>query len=270
MSEIKLQYRHNHQCQPHYLNNAEIEHVAQDVRRQLGLSDRRALTIEDLAGIERLNINGVGFDVWVDLDHPIHDNEHESILGLFEFTPESSVDAVSVCVSPLGPNMSAALQLSTFAHELGHAIFDGPALVAQHRNRSLVELSDTGIVRSFRSVTETTDQLNKADQHLPPQIRFAELRANEFMGSLLVPREALWEVIMDEAPKHALEISYGEETLFAETLDGKKKIIWSPVTFNMDCWTFTRTLAPYFGVNPAFIDVRMMRYGIVPADGKPN
>ena len=68
MPEIKLQYRHNHQCQPHYLNNADIERVALEVRRQLGVSERRALTIQDLAGIERLHVNGVEFDVWVDLD----------------------------------------------------------------------------------------------------------------------------------------------------------------------------------------------------------
>lgn len=79
MSEIKLQYRHNHQCQPHYLNNADIERVALEVRRQLGVSERRALTIQDLAGIERLHVNGVEFDVWVDLEHPIHDNEQEPI-----------------------------------------------------------------------------------------------------------------------------------------------------------------------------------------------
>ena len=268
MPQIKLQYRHNQQCQPDYLNNAAIERVALDVRQQLGVSSRRALTIKDLAGIDRLNVNGVEFDVWVDLEHPLHDNEQQPILGLFEFIPESSVDAVSVCVSPLGSNMSSELQLSTFAHELGHAIFDGPALVAQHRNQPLLDLSGAAPVRAFRS--ETTDQLNKAGQSLPSHLRFSELRANEFMGSLLVPRDVLWEAIMDEAPKHALKISYGEETLFAESLDGNKKIMWSPVTYEMDCWTFTRTLAPHFGVNPAFIDVRMMRYGIVPADGKPT
>jgi len=94
------------------------------------------------------------------------------------------------------------------------------------------------------------------------------LRANEFMGSLLVPREMLWEAILEEAPRHELQISYGEETLFAGTLDGNKQIMWSPVTYDMDCYAITRSLAPQFGVNPAFIEVRMMRYGILEDDGK--
>jgi hypothetical protein len=270
MPELKLSYRHNHLLQPHYPTHADIEGVAMDVRRQLGLSNRRALTIDDLAGIDRLNVNGVKFDLWVDLEHQLHDDAQQPVLGLFEFTPESSMDAVSVCVSPIGPNMSAALQLSTFAHELGHAIFDGPALVAQHRSLPLTLLNEAASTRAFRLVTESTAQLDRASQHLPSHIRFSELRANEFMGSLLVPRDVLWEAIMDEAPKHALNISYGEETLFAESLDGNMKIMWSPVSYDVDCYMFTRTLAPHFGVNPAFIDVRMMRYGIIPQDGKPS
>ena len=266
MSNLKLHYRHNHHCQPHFLNHADIEQVALNVRRQLGLADRRALTIHDLAAIERLDINGVAFDVWPDLDHQLHDERRQPILGLFEFTPESASDAVSVCVSPLGPDMSAELQLSTFAHELGHAIFDGPALVAQQQNQPLMGATEAQTFRAFRSVTETSEAL-KATQRLPDHIRFAELRANEFMGSLLVPREMLWEAILEEAPRHELQISYGEETLFAGTLDGNKQIMWSPVTYDMDCYAITRSLAPQFGVNPAFIEVRMMRYGILADDG---
>lgn len=135
--------------------------------------------------------------------------------------------------------MSEELRLSTLAHEMGHAIFDGPALVSHHQNQPLADLRQEGTVRAFRLVTETQTQLQKADNLLPSHIRFAELRANEFMGSLLVPRELLWDAVMEEAPKHALEIRYGEDTLFAETPDGEKKIVWSEVTYDMDCWSFT-------------------------------
>lgn len=270
MAALKIHYRHTQRYEPAYPRHADVESVAADVRRQLGLSRQRALTVKDLEAIQELNVNGVTFDVWVDLEHEVHDEYQNPVFGVFEFTPASSVDAVSVCVSPTGIDMSEQLQLSTLAHEIGHAIFDGPALVAHHQNQPLVDLMEAGTVRAFRLVTESQAQLHKADHTLPAHIKFAELRANEFMGSLLVPRDLLWEAVMEEAPRHALEIRYGEDTLFAETPDGEKKIVWSEVTYDMDSWSFTRALAPHFGVTPAFIEVRMMRYGMIPSETKAN
>jgi hypothetical protein len=254
MPALELHYRRNRRYEPHYAKHADIEKVAADVRRQLGLSDRRALTIADIAAIKELNVNGVAYDVWLDLEHQVHDEQKNPVFGVFEFTPIHSVDAVSVSVSPAGSGMSEELRLSTLAHQ----------------NQPLADLMQEGTVRAFRLVTETQTQLQKADNLLPSHIRFAELRANEFMGSLLVPRELLWDAVMEEAPKHALEIRYGEDTLFAETPDGEKKIVWSEVTYDMDCWSFTRVLAPHFGVSPAFIEVRMMRYGMIPSENKAN
>ena len=269
MAELKLHYRHNHHFGPHYNNNADIEKVAADVRGQLGVSDRRALCVKGLAGIDRLNVNGVCYDLWVDLEHSIHDDEHNEVFGLFEYAPQSSIDAVSVCVAPIESGLSAELQLSTLAHETGHAIFDGPALVAYHQNQPLSIVRHADSVRAYRSVTESKAHLQKINNYLPAHIRFAEFRANEFVGSLLVPRHLLWDVIMEEAPKHALEIQY-EDTLFGATMDGNKRIVRSDVNFEMDCWTFTRVLAPHFGVSPAFIEVRMMRYGIISSEMKPH
>ena len=270
MPALTLHYRHNDRYEPHYANHADIGKVATAVRRQLRLADRRALTIADIAAIKELNVNGVAYDVWLDLEHQLHDEQKNPVFGVFEFTPIHSVDAVSVCVSPAGSGMSEELRLSTLAHEMGHAIFDGPALVSHHQNQPLAGLMQAGTVRAFRLVTESQAQLQKADNLLPSHIRFAELRANEFMGSLLVPRELLWDAVMEEAPKHALEIKYGEDTLFAETPDGEKQIVWSEVTYDMDCWSFTRVLAPHFGVSPSFIGVRMMRYGMIPSENKAN
>ena len=269
MPELNLHYVCNKRYEPHYTSHAHVEKVATEVRRQLGLSTQRALTIENLASIDKLKVNGVNFEVWLDLEHAVHDEHNNEVFGLFEYAPESCLDAVSVCVAPLGAGMSAELQLSTLAHEIGHAIFDGPALVVRHQNQPLADLRQAGAVRAFRIVTESQDHLQKLDAHIPQHLRFAELRANEFMGSLLVPRDLLWDAIMQEAPKLALDIRY-EDTLFAESMDGNKKIFWSEVTFDLDCWSFTRALAPHFGVTPAFIEVRLMRYGIIPSNNKPN
>ena len=140
MPALKLHYRHNHRYEPHYTNHGDVERVASEVRKQLGLSDRRALTIADIAAINELNVNGVAYDVWLDLEHQVHDEQKNPVFGVFEFTPIHSVDAVSVCVSPAGSGMSEELCLSTLAHEMGHAIFDGPALVSHHQNQPLASL----------------------------------------------------------------------------------------------------------------------------------
>ena len=72
MTALKLHYRHTHLYQPCYVSHSEIEKVAADARRELGLSGRKALNVEDLSAVERLCVNGISYDVWPDLDHPVH------------------------------------------------------------------------------------------------------------------------------------------------------------------------------------------------------
>lgn len=269
MPELKLRYRHNHRHEPHFNNNADIEQLAAAVRGQLGVATRRAISIGDLSAVDKLNVNGVGYELWKDVEHEVHDEFGNDVLGVFEYTPQSCLDAVSISVSPADAGISQQLILSTFAHEMGHAIYDGPALVAYHQNQPLIDVRHADSVRAYRLVTESPAHLQKQDAQLPSHIRFAELRANEFMGSLLVPRDLLWDAITEEASKHALSIRY-EDTLFAESMDGNKQLVWTEATFDVDCWSFTRVLAPHFGVTPAFIQVRMKRYGIIPSQSKTH
>ena len=175
MPALTLHYRHNDRYESHYANHADIGKVATEVRRQLGLSDRRALTIADVAAIKVLKVNGITYDVWLDLDHEVHDEQQNPMLGVFEFTPLSSINAVQVSVSPTSSGLSEEVRLSTLAHEMGHAIFDGPALVSHYQNQPLAGLIQAGTVRAFRLVTESQAQLQKADNLLPSHIRFAEL-----------------------------------------------------------------------------------------------
>ena len=83
-----------------------------------------ALTLEQLAAISDLTINGLPYQLWVSLDHPVTDEDGLPVLGLCEFDPDCGEDAVSVLISPVGEQLTPELALSTFAHELGHAIFD--------------------------------------------------------------------------------------------------------------------------------------------------
>ena len=96
---------------------------------QLGLEGRVALNVRDLSRIEVLCVNGVSYEIWSDLTRTLFDVQGEKVPGIFEFIPEIEEDAVNVRVSPQDETFTAETVLSTFAHELGHAVFDGPALI---------------------------------------------------------------------------------------------------------------------------------------------
>ena len=82
--------------------NTEIAAVAAEVRKQLGAADRLAITLDDLKAIDKLSVNGLSYELWVDMDRPVHDDDGNEILGVFEFAPLSSTEAVSISVSPGG------------------------------------------------------------------------------------------------------------------------------------------------------------------------
>ena len=269
MTALNLSYRQIRHEPFKFTRNTEIAAVAAEVRKQLGAANRLAITLDDLKAIDKLSVNGLSYDLWVDMDRPVHDDDGNEILGVFEFAPLSSTEAVSISVSPANTQVGPQLVLSTAAHELGHAIYDGPGLIAGYRTRSLFDHGDSRPVQAFRLATDAQDHLHRQAGTMPEHILRSERRANEFMGSLLVPRDLLWQVIQEEAPKYALEIRY-EETLFAASPDGNKELVWTEATYDIDTWTFTRALAPHFGVNPAFIEIRMKRYGIMPSDTRPN
>ncbi len=107
-------------------------------------------------------------------------------------------------VSPVGENASEALVLSTLAHETGHAIFDAPGwIVAAGQGPGLFDDPGAPAHTAYRTTTRDGEHLARAtpanggvQEHSPGvTVRsdeyFAELRANEFMGSLLVPRQRL-------------------------------------------------------------------------------
>lgn len=95
--------------------------------------------------------------------------------------------------------------LSTFAHELGHAIFDAPSwIAAAAKGPGLFDEASLQSRKVYRTTTEDAEHLAKRTAGMEPstqcselerQVFFAELRANEFMGSLLVPRQRLHRLI---------------------------------------------------------------------------
>ena len=263
MPALSLRYDCCARRKPYYLNKSEIETVAREARAQLVSPGADALTLEQLAAISDLTINGLPYQLWVSLDHPVTDEDGQPVLGLCEFDPDCGEDAVSVLVSPVSEQLTPELALSTFAHELGHAIFDAPAwLIAAKQGPGLFDEPDTSQRRAYRTATPDAEHLGATalpqNTALEKEIRIAEFRANEFMGSLLVPRDRLTTLALALAPEFGVEV-IGQFGL----LEDKPKT--SGIIMPSRLEDLQRELAATFGVNPKFIRVRMERYGLLPA-----
>ena len=167
MPALSLRYDHCSLRKPRYLNKPAIETVAREARAQISSPGTDALTLEQLAAISDLTINGLPYQLWVSLDHPVTDEDGLPVLGLCEFDPDCGEDAVSVLISPVGEQLTPELALSTFAHELGHAIFDAPAwLIAAKQGPGLFDEPDTSQRRAYRTATPDAEHLGAVA--LPP------------------------------------------------------------------------------------------------------
>ena len=268
MPALSLRYDHCALHKPRYLKKSAIETVASEARAQLLSPGADALTLEQLAAISDLTINGLPYQLWVSLDHPVTDEDGLPVLGLCEFDPDCGEDAVSVLISPVGEQLTPELALSTFAHELGHAIFDAPAwLIAAKQGPGLFDEPDTSQRRAYRTATPDAEHLGATAQPqntaLEKEIRIAEFRANEFMGSLLVPRDRLVELAVARAPD--FDVGIERDGGLSEELHAATPRLIEQGTFGfVGMENLQRELAATFGVNPKFIRVRMERYGLLP------
>ncbi len=262
MTALDLSYRHTPDSRPCFIKSSDIERVALQVRRQLGAENRARLVLGELAGIDQMRVNGVDYEIWADIEHPVHDEDGTEVLGVFEFMPESSLDAVAISVTPASSTLRSEIVLSSLAHEMGHGIFDGPPLIAGARNRSLFEDPASGGVRAFRIVTDTPAHLKGRIGDLPDHLRLAEWRANEFMGLLLVPRDLLIERVTEEAARRTVEIKYQPSCCGPSARDFAE-IVFSKFEAKVSLPDITHAVAPLFGVTAKFIEVRMRKYGLI-------
>lgn len=269
MPALSLRYDHCALRKPRYLKNSAVETVAREARAQLLPPGADALTLAQLAALSDLTINGLPYQLWVSLDHPVTDEDGLPVLGLCEFDPDCGEDAVSVLISPVGEQLTPELALSTFAHELGHAIFDAPAwLIAAKQGPGLFDDLDGGQRRAYRTATPDAEHLGATtlpqNTALEKEIRIAEFRANEFMGSLLVPRDRLVELAVARAPDFDVGIER-DGGLSDELHAATPRPIEQGAFGFVGMENLQRELAAAFGVNPKFIRVRMERYGLLPA-----
>ena len=280
MPALTLGYRHCDRKRPLYIKNAEIEAIAALARQQLVDADTDAIPREVLCDISALSINGITFDLFVGTGHVVHDEDGNPVLGICEYDPGVPQTAM-VSVTPAGEHASEGLVLSTLGHELGHAIFDAPGWIFDASlGPGLFDEPDHGVRRAYRTTTRDLEHLSRPSPVIdtnpphaallfgqtPRDLYFAELRANEFMGSLLVPRHRLNVLVAELAPMFDVEIrrSPSFDPEWAE--HGLNLTVEAHDAASMEC--LQQEIANQFGVNRRFIAVRMERYGLIKPENK--
>ena len=262
MATLTLDYRCCDRKCPLYIKHIEVERIAATARQQLVADDIDTVSFDALRQISGLKINGIDFALGVSTDYPVHDELGNHVFGVCEFDP-AMPDAAMVSISPVGEILSDLLALSTLAHELGHAVFDAPGWIVQgSKGPGLFDDVEPTMKRAYRTTTPDSEHLSKALSAKPTtEEHFAELRANEFMGSLLVPRQRIIAAVEELAPMHNITLhrhpstdAYHPGTALRITADAEMGM------FDME--RFEKALATRFGVNRRFIQVRLNRYGL--------
>ena len=240
MSRLSASFRHSAlSYEPVQLTNREIWGVAQQVRSQLGEPLVRRLELGEVgerAG--RLEVNGIRYSAIWDFDHDVRNARDEEVLGVTEY---HDATPLHVLVSINGPRLNTTQNLwrSTVAHELGHVIFDAPAWLAR-RDEAFVQ------VASDISPGLTT--------HWDPM----ELRANEFMGALLVPAVLVRVDWLRVAKRNRLPVSQrpSQIILGAPAVDGRSLDTDQAAELMFE-------LGELYGVSADFIRVRLARYDLL-------
>lgn len=272
MSLLTLNYQHCDRYFPAYVKHTQVANIALQARQQLIGDDTDALTLEILSAIDNMKVNGIPYELWVDTDHPVKDELGCAVLGVCEFDPEGSKDAALLLVTPVCEIASLELVLSTFAHELGHAIFEAPGWIYEAaQGAGLFDDPELTVHKAYRTSTPDAEHLSKSpnvgNTAHEASVRFAEFRANEFMGSLLVPRQHLMRAVEDLAEQYSVTIT--RSLSLDPDFPGMGITLLAKSIFGFDGMDpLLKALATRFGVTPKFIRVRMNRYGLLKPGAK--
>jgi hypothetical protein len=219
--------------------------IARDVRRQICSSLwAKPLTAEMM--ISRVSVlvaNGIRFAPIWDCRNQVHDDEGRAVAGACEYDSDSP-DNIYLSLNPNLIDGHPELAASTAAHELGHAIFDGPASVISCR-------------RITRHVIH--DEMHFATPPAKNEEYWSEYRANEFMGGLLAPPDLLHRSMVIRARVFGVALTNGQEHYGKPgypVIDGQK---WKRGEQGL----LIDDLAAMFGVSATFIWVRLQKYRLV-------
>lgn len=237
---IVVQYPHQAASgAPRPLSAEALWAVAAQVRRQaMAGHSGFALPAEVLAAAARgVTVNGRAMSIAWDLEHAVHDERGTPVLGVCETDPElpgTALVSVNARMVAGRPDLAA----STAAHELGHVLFDVPAVL------------DAPTCR-YRSVTTDPDAL------LDHAAAASERRANEFMGALLAPPVPLHLRLLVHARAERLRTIHaahlGRQGSRVLAADNPPDVVEGVVA----------AVAGDFGISERFVRVRLARYRLV-------
>jgi hypothetical protein len=239
---LQVSYPHDRRSrEPRPLNAQEVWGVAEHVRQQF--LRRRPSPCVDLDRLVRaarkMVVNGIEIVVHWDLDRSVRDGKGREALGVTEVDPALP----GVLLISLNAELIAErdyLKRSTLAHELGHALFDGPSMLRRAGQPA------------FAMVTPDEGHLVKPSRGRGG-IDWREFRANEFMGALLAPRTLLHRELIRRAIALDLPLrDAGEDQPVLRT--GGDPVRVEALLFD---------LAERFGVSASFIEYRLHRYKLV-------
>ncbi len=227
--------------EPRPLRATQIWTVAEQVREQV-FPGRKAPRLEMARLTEaarRIRVNGTMLVTHWDLQRRVCDEEGREALGVTEADPAlPGALVISLNAAMIGER--DYLTRSTLAHELGHAVFDGPSMT---RRTSRV---------AFAMVTPDEGHLT-AVPRVGDGLDWREYRANEFMGALLAPRPLLHREMVNRAVALGLPlVDAGQDLPALRAGAGFERIEH-----------LLLDLAERFGVSAEFIECRMRRYALV-------
>jgi hypothetical protein len=239
---LAIAYPHDHRTrEPRPMKAREIWGIADEVRQRL-LPRRRIPCLDFdrvVRGTRNMVVNGVAISIHWDLDRTVHDGQGREALGVTEVDPAlPGVVLISLNAAVIAER--DYLKRSTLAHELGHAVFDGPSMLRQAGQPA------------FAMVTPDEWHLTEPARGATG-IDWREFRANEFMGALLAPRALLNRELVRRA------IAFG---LPVRDIGAEEPILSASGNFDrMEALLID--LGERFGVSATFIEYRLRRYALV-------
>ncbi|MCB1500509.1 MAG: ImmA/IrrE family metallo-endopeptidase [Bauldia sp.] len=239
---LAIAYPHDHRTrEPRPMKAREIWGIADEVRQHL-LPRRRTPCLDFdrvVRGTRNMVVNGVAISTHWDLDRTVHDGQGREALGVTEVDPAlPGVVLISLNAAVIAER--DYLKRSTLAHELGHALFDGPSMLRQAGQPA------------FAMVTPDEWHLTEPARGAAG-IDWREFRANEFMGALLAPRALLNRELVRRA------IAFG---LPVRDVGAQEPILAASGNFDR-VEALLLDLGERFGVSATFIEYRLRRYALV-------
>jgi hypothetical protein len=235
MREVALAYWHKPTSfEPAFVSAEDIRFVAESARAQL-FPHLRTPKIEVgalMARCRRLRVNGAPLAIEWACVSPLLDDAGEPAFGETCFDP-SAPNALTLALDAEAIGDREDMLRSTAAHELGHAIFDGP---------SWSKASSTGERRHRSTAHQIAD--------------WSEWRANEFMGAFLAPRGLLHREMVKAAAACGAALVAGSS---ARDLPILKGVLSMPVVRQ----ELSSALAERFGLSTSFIDTRLRKYRLI-------